>query len=695
MAAQTFAAPPTPWSKSLAQPTIHETAYVHSFSNIIGDVHIGPDVLVAPGTSIRADEGHPFHIGENSNVQDGVVIHGLEQGRVVGDDRQQYSVWIGRNTSITHMCLIHGPAYVGDNCFIGFRSTVFNARIGNGCIVMMHALIQDVEIPAGKYVPSGAIITTQQQAEQLPDVHSLDVQFASHVVDVNDALRSGYRCSEDIACVAAIRSELERSYQSNTSNAMKSTYSSSTSSTGSSGQGNISEAIAAEVRQLLSQGYRVSAEYADRRRFQTSSWQSCPTISSNRESEVLASLSNCLAEHEGDYVRLLGVDTASKRRVLERIIQRPGDAAVRLNPANNGGGYAAPASASSSNGNGRSRYGSGQTQSASTGSLNGDLAQQVRQLLAQGHRVSMEHADARRFQTSSWKTCPMVESGREADVFAALEACLAEHPGEYVKLVGVDTQAKRRVLEIIVQRPGDRPPSFTPTAHPAGSAAAPRASQNNGYGQSVQSQALDPEVVNQVSQLLSQGYRIGTEHADARRFQTSSWKSCAPIQSTRPREVVSALEACLAEHAGEYVRLIGIDANAKRRVLETIIQRPGEAQRPFTPTAHPAGSAAPPRETSRSTSSSAVQSRTLAPEAANQVSQLLSQGYRIGTEYADARRFQTSSWKTCASSQANRPAEAIAAIEACMAEHQGEYVRIIGIDPKAKRRVLELIVQRP
>jgi ribulose bisphosphate carboxylase small subunit len=30
----------------------------------------------------------------------------------------------------------------------------------------------------------------------------------------------------------------------------------------------------------------------------------------------------------------------------------------------------------------------------------------------------------------------------------------------------------------------------------------------------------------------------------------------------------------LAEHGGEYVRLIGIDPKVKRRVVETIIQRP-------------------------------------------------------------------------------------------------------------------------
>ncbi|WP_310487322.1 DapH/DapD/GlmU-related protein, partial [Chamaesiphon sp. VAR_69_metabat_338] len=155
------ASPPTPWSKTLVEPEIHSSAYVHAFSNIIGDVRIGANVMIAPGISIRADEGNPFGIGANTNIQDGVVIHGLEQGRVIGDDNTEYSVWIGKNTSITHMALIHGPAYVGNDCFIGFRSTVFNAKVGHGCVVMMHALVQDVTIPPGKYVPSGAIITNQ------------------------------------------------------------------------------------------------------------------------------------------------------------------------------------------------------------------------------------------------------------------------------------------------------------------------------------------------------------------------------------------------------------------------------------------------------------------------------------------------------------------------------------------------------
>ena len=81
-----------PWSKHLADPQIDPTAYVHSFANVVGDVRIQPGVSVAPGSSIRADEGTPFWIGGNVLIQHGVVIHGLETGRVLGDDDQEYSV---------------------------------------------------------------------------------------------------------------------------------------------------------------------------------------------------------------------------------------------------------------------------------------------------------------------------------------------------------------------------------------------------------------------------------------------------------------------------------------------------------------------------------------------------------------------------------------------------------------------------
>ncbi|NEP09487.1 MAG: carbon dioxide-concentrating mechanism protein CcmM [Symploca sp. SIO2C1] len=561
MAVQSYAAPPTPWSTSLAEPQIHETAYVHSFSNIIGDVRISENVLIAPGTSIRADEGGPFYIGAGTNIQDGVVIHSLEEGRVVGDDQENYSVWIGSNASMTHMNLIHGPAYIGDDCFIGFRSTVFNARIGKGCIVMMHALVQDVEIPPGKYVPSGAVITTQQQADRLPDVEEQDMQFAHHVAAANEALRSGYRCFENDACITPIKNQIAHKSDVN-GNGDSSPHNSEKSYSSMSSSTQLSSDIQTQVSQLLAQGYRIGAEYADERRFRTSSWKSATSIHSDRKSEVIAALSDCMAEHEGEYVRLIGIDPKAKRRVLEEIIQRPGDK-VSATTSRSGASRSSYSSSSSSS------YSSAKP--SSTG-LNTEVAQKVHQLLSQGYNIGAEYADERRFRTSSWKSASSIHSERESEVIAALSDCMAEHEGEYVRLIGIDPKAKRRILEEIIQRPGDKPQPASNNG--ANSSSYKRAEPSNITREQYSDISLSKETVEQVRQLLSQGYKIGTEHADKRRFRTSSWQSCSPIASNRESEVIESLEDCIASHSDEYVRLIGIDTKEKRRVLETIIQKP-------------------------------------------------------------------------------------------------------------------------
>lgn len=561
------AAPPTPWSKSLAQPQVDETAYVHSFSNIIGDVKVGSNVLIAPGTSIRADEGSPFCIGAGSNIQDGVVIHGLEQGRVVGDDQKQYSVWIGNNTSITHMALIHGPAYVGNDCFIGFRSTVFNARVGDGCIVMMHVLIQDVAIPPGRFVPSGAVITTQQQADRLPEVQDADRRFASHVIGVNDALRSGYHCAANTACITPIRQQLERTYQNDATQAYDSSSSSPSSSISSSMQNTrLTSETVAYVRQLLSQGLQVGMEHADKRRFQTSSWYSCSPIQSNRDSDVLTALEACIAEHQGEYVRVFGIDPRVKRRVSEVIIQRPDGSGMRTAAAVPNVAAATPSYSPSS---------AAKSHGASAG-LSPEVIEKVHQFINQGFKIGTEHADARRFQTSSWQSCSPIQTNRPADAIAALESCMAEHGGEYVRVFGIDPKFKRRVSEMIIQRPGEKSNGAAPTVSSYTSAPSSYASSSNGSSSysSPASGGLNADVVSQVRQLLAQGYRVTAEHADSRRFQTSSWKSCAPIQSTRDSEVLAALESCMAENSGEYVRLVGVDTKSKRRVAEVILQRP-------------------------------------------------------------------------------------------------------------------------
>ncbi|MFM6244964.1 MAG: ribulose bisphosphate carboxylase small subunit [Dolichospermum sp.] len=549
MVVRSTAAPPTPWSRSLAEPNIDKTAFVHSSCNLIGDVNIGANVIIAPGTSIRADEGTPFCVSENTNIQDGVVIHGLEQGRVIGDDGQKYSVWIGKSASITHMALIHGPAYVGDSCFIGFRSTVFNARVGAGCIVMMHALIQDVEIPPGKYVASGSIITTQQQADRLPDVQVQDQEFAHHVVGINQALRAGYHCAADSKCIAPIRDELnlaaDKSYTSIEIEELE--RSSDVASY------NLGAETVDQLRYLLEQGFKIGTEHVDQRRFRTGSWQSCQAIAARSLGEAVSAIESCLRDHSGEYVRLFGIDN-NRRRVLETIVQRP-DGVVAATSS-----FKAPATASvgSYNGNGNA---------VGSGKLSAETLDQIRQLLASGYKIGTEHVDERRFRTGSWNSCEPIQSTSTQAVISALEDCLESHKGEYVRLIGIDTKAKRRVLEAIIQRPNGIVAS-------AGSSKSFTSTNVATATATVTSTRLSAEIVDQLRQLLSSGAKITVEHVDQRRFRTGTWTVAGQIQTTSEREAIATLEGYVSEYPGEYVRLVGTDPKAKRRVLEAIIQRP-------------------------------------------------------------------------------------------------------------------------
>lgn len=683
------AAPPTPWSKALAEPKIDESAYVHSFSNIIGDVWVGPNVLVAPGTSIRADEGSPFAIGEGTNIQDGVVIHGLEEGRVVGDDREHYSVWIGEDTCITHMALIHGPCYIGNNCFIGFRSTVFNARVGDDCIVMMHALIQDVEIPAGKYVPSGAVITNQQQADRLPDVQESDRKFAHHVVQINEALRAGYQCARDASCIINVRNESSSSRGNGNGNGAKvtrnlSNYKGNQVSSIDRQQGgtNLKPEAVEQVRSLLRQGYQIGTEHADERRFRRNSWQNCAPIKDQQERNVMAALEACLAEHQGEYVRLIGIDPKARRRVAETTIQTPQDQPT------------APSSYSSSQrGYQRSaptqRYQSAGVGNVSSGSLDQETVEQVRSLLAQGYQVGTEHADKRRFSRNSWQNGAPIQSRDVAGVLAELEACLAEYGGEYVRLIGIDPQAKRRVLERLIQEPGQ---NGSPGKRQSGNSKSAKATGSYSGGSS----SVNSGIADQVRSLINQGYTVGLEYADHRRFRRNSWQNAGQLNGSA-NQVLADLEACLADHPKDYIRLVGIDPKAKRRILETLIQQPGQPAATQPATAHSNGSSSFAQSNGKGgySKNGGGVSSSLDQETVEQVRSLLRQGYQIGTEHADKRRFSRNSWQSCSPIESKREPEVLSALEGCLADHQGEYVRLVGIDTKAKRRVLETTIQQP
>jgi len=165
-------------------PQIQESAYIDPTAVIIGNVKIGNNVFVGPLAVIRADEPRSrIIVKDNCNVQDRVIIHALAGT----------SVEVGRFTSLSHGCIVHGPCRIGKNCFIGFGSVVFNARLGEGAIVKHLAVIDGVHISAGKVVGPCRAIRSDEDAKFLESADSKIKDFIKRVVKANMGLVKGYK----------------------------------------------------------------------------------------------------------------------------------------------------------------------------------------------------------------------------------------------------------------------------------------------------------------------------------------------------------------------------------------------------------------------------------------------------------------------------------------------------------------------
>jgi carbonic anhydrase/acetyltransferase-like protein (isoleucine patch superfamily) len=198
--------PITSFNPVQCYPKIDETAFVSQFSSVIGDVTIKNNVYVAPNVSIRADEGTPFYIGANTNIQDGVVLHGLLNRRIC-DGCKCYSIFIGDQVTIAHGALVHGPCLIEDKVFVGFNAIVYNAIVGKGSFISYNAVVtNDVHIPPNRFVPPGANIDSQEKANALSRVPEDSKEFAREVQRVNQEFPASYhmlfgknRCSCGIA----------------------------------------------------------------------------------------------------------------------------------------------------------------------------------------------------------------------------------------------------------------------------------------------------------------------------------------------------------------------------------------------------------------------------------------------------------------------------------------------------------------
>lgn len=466
----------------------------------------------------------------------------------------------------------------------------------------------------------------------------------------------------------------------------------------------LSPDVVQQVRQYLSQGYRIGMEHADARRYRSGVWETCTPIKDTREQVVFEGLERCLAEHSGEYVRMFGIDPKAKRRVGMATVQRPDGRPVSVDArsvagssASNGAGAytAANSTAYAPNSNG----------SHAGGGLTPEVVQEVRNLLRGGYVIGTEHADARRYRSNVWKSCSPIKSSNEQEVLSRLDHCLAEHSGEYVRMFGIDANAKQRMASITIQKADGSAVSVSPSRAAAASAAAGSPSYGggsqagyspSGYGQSSygQSGGSSAAVTQVASQILAQGNQIGVEYADARRYRSGIWQTAPSVRS------VGDLQSFLGQNAEKYVRIFAVNRAMKTRGAATTVQKPGQvidAAPTFQGAVRDPINANPPHYDDPAFLKSGVSHGNGSVDAMvmNQVTQLVNQGCQISVEFADKRRFRSGIWQTGPAINARRPDEAITALGQQLAQHPNDYVRLVGVDPQAKRRVLETTIQRP
>ena len=121
---------------------IGEGHFVADNATVVGMVRLQANSSVWFNVVIRGDCDW-IEVGENSNVQDGAVLH--------TDPGIQLN--IGKNVTVGHQAMLHGCT-IGDNSLIGINAVVLNrAKIGKNCLIGANTLI-----PEGKEIPDNSMV---------------------------------------------------------------------------------------------------------------------------------------------------------------------------------------------------------------------------------------------------------------------------------------------------------------------------------------------------------------------------------------------------------------------------------------------------------------------------------------------------------------------------------------------------------
>ena len=112
-------------------PVFGKDCFVAENAVVVGEVIMGDNCTVWFNAVVRGDV-HSITIGNNTNIQDGAIIHCTYQ---------KAKTTIGSNVSIAHAAVVHGCT-LGDNVLIGMGAIVMDdAQIGDSSVIAAGAVV--------------------------------------------------------------------------------------------------------------------------------------------------------------------------------------------------------------------------------------------------------------------------------------------------------------------------------------------------------------------------------------------------------------------------------------------------------------------------------------------------------------------------------------------------------------------------
>jgi len=119
-----------------------ERHFIAGSASVIGSVILENNVSIWFNAVLRGDN-ESIHIGTNSNIQDGAVLH-----TDVG-----IPLTVAANVSIGHQAMLHGCT-IGEGSLIGIKATILNhSVIGRNCLIGSNTLITE-----GKVIPDNSLV---------------------------------------------------------------------------------------------------------------------------------------------------------------------------------------------------------------------------------------------------------------------------------------------------------------------------------------------------------------------------------------------------------------------------------------------------------------------------------------------------------------------------------------------------------